>query len=195
MLGSRVRAPADSRKREGQKPSLFAWIVCYPPPKSPSCAGDLSLCSDILLNVRALAGFRVIIQPNFVTYAFCNPIKSGEIRCNSLCPTIPIPNEERSVWPTFQILKKGYDFLWNREATDLPSRPPHVCHDRNTDKRSAYRVGQQDAWASKPQNDSDIREDCQWQARWGYDKSLNQTSTLSNVNPWARLRSGLLVTT
>ena len=30
-------------------------------------------------------------------YALCNPIKSGEIQCNSPRPTIPIPNEESQV--------------------------------------------------------------------------------------------------
>ena len=57
-----------------------------------------------------MSGFLGQIQPNSRGHAFCDPIKSGEIWCNSPRPTIPIPNEERSVWPTFQILKKGYDF-------------------------------------------------------------------------------------
>ena len=55
-------------------------------------------------------GFRVRIQPNSAGYALCNAIKSGAIRCNSPRPIIPIPNEERRVWPNFHFFKKGYEF-------------------------------------------------------------------------------------
>ena len=82
-------------------------------------------------------------------------------------------------------IPKSFALLLN-----IPCSTPHLCNNGNTDKRSAYRVSEQDAWTSQPQNDSDIRQDCQWQACRRYDKPINQTSTLSNVNLWARLRSG-----
>ena len=107
---NQIEAPADSRKREGQKPSLFAWIDIDNPSKPPLERGGLSLCSDNLPNVCAMLGFRVRILPNSCGYALCNAIKSTAIRCNPPLPENTIPNAERKVWPTFTFFKKGYDF-------------------------------------------------------------------------------------
>ena len=68
------------------------------------------------------------------------------------------------------------------KSTFSDSLPPHLCHNSNADKRSAYRVGEQDAWASEPTHHAGLCKDCTRQTCRGYDKPLNPTSTHSNVN-------------
>ena len=102
-----------TEKRRVKQLSFFRESAFTFPLNPPLSKGDLLFCYINFLNVRAMLGLRVRIQPNSAGYVLCNAIKSGEIRYNS-------------------------------------PRPPHFRNDRNADKRSAYRFGQQDAWASKP---------------------------------------------
>ena len=77
-----------------------------------------------------MSGFWAKIQPNSRCHAFCNQMKSGEIRCNSPCPTNPIPNEESTVWPTFHFRKKGYEFFaehWSDRLLPIPAN--QKCND------------------------------------------------------------------
>ena len=62
----------------------------------------------------------------------------------------------------------------NREAIDLPPRSTHLRNNGNADKRSAYRVGVEDAWPPQPKNHPGLREDRTQQARRGYVEVVNQ---------------------